>query len=223
MYAIPFVLFLVSQGRGYYLAPAYPMLIAAGAVVWDGWRASLKGWKAPAFMGATWGALGIGAVLLGAVTLPLAPINSDVWRMADGIHEVYRDQVGWIELVETIDGIYQDLPEADRVQTGILAGNYGEAGAINVYGPRYGLPPAISGINTYWLRGYGETPPETLIVVGYSQADIDYAFETCEFAGPVTNRYGVENEETNDYPGVFVCRGIRKPWHVMWEEIKHFG
>lgn len=223
MYVIPLALFLVSQGRGYYLSPAYPMLIVAGVIVWDGWRASLGGWKARAVMGATWGALVLGGVLAGALTLPVSPVNSDLWRTADGIHEVYCDQVGWAELVETIDDVYQDLPEAERAQTGIVAGNYGEAGAINLYGPEVGLPQAISGINSYWLRGYGDPPPQTVIVVGYSQDDVDYAFETCELAAAVTNQYGVENEETSDYPGVFVCRGLRKPWPEMWEEMKHFG
>lgn len=199
------------------------MLIAAGVVVWDGWRAALAGWKARTVMGATGGALVVGGVIASVVALPIAPINSDIWRMADGIHEIYRDQVGWRELVETIDGVYKGLPEAERAQTGILAGNYGEAGAINLYGPEYGLPQAISGINTYWLRGYGDPPPQTVIVTGFNQQGANHFFETCEFAGPVTNQYGIENEETTDYPGIFVCNGPRRPWEEMWEEMKHFG
>jgi len=223
MYVIPLVLFLVTQGRDYYLAPAYPMLIAAGAVVWDGWRASLAGWKRRAVMGATWGALVTGSVLAGVLTLPIAPINSDLWRMADDVHELYREQVGWVELVEAIDDIYEDLPETERAQTGILAGNYGEAGAIYLYGPDYELPPAISSINTYWLRGYGSQPPETLIVVGFNHQDASYFFGKCELAAPVTNRYGIENEESSKYPGIFLCRGPRRSWPEMWKEMKHFG
>lgn len=223
MYVITLALFLVSQGRGYYLAPAYPMLIAAGAVVWDGWHGSLAGWKARTVTGVTWGLLMAGTVLGGVIALPIAPINSDLWRMADDIHEMYRDELGWEELVKTINDVYQDLPEAEKAQTGIVAGNYGEAGAINLYGPQYGLPQAISAINTYWLRGYGDPPPQTVIVVGYSQADVYHSFETCELAAAVTNQYGVKNEETTDYPGVFVCRGLRRSWPEMWEEMKHFG
>jgi hypothetical protein len=76
------------------------------------------------------------------------------------------------------------------------AGNYGEAGAIDLYGPALGLPKAISGIDSYWLRGYGDPPPQTLIVVGISRGFLEQNFESCKLAGHVTNRYGVENEES---------------------------
>jgi hypothetical protein len=106
---------------------------------------------------------------------------------------------------------------------GILTGNYGEAGAIGLYGPSYGLPKAISGVNSYWLRGYGDTPPETLIVLGLSRAFLERNFEACELAGHTSNRYGVGNEETSDHPDIFVCRRLRQTWPEFWKHFRHFG
>ena len=105
---------------------------------------------------------------MAVVVLPLAPIKS-AWRnLAAGVNGDLREEIGWPELVETVAHVRDALPPGDRTHLGILTGNYGEAGAIDLYGARYGLPRAISGINSYWQRGYGDRPPETLIVLGRS-------------------------------------------------------
>lgn len=223
MYLIPFILFLAVLGRSYYLAPAYPMLIAAGAVTWERWRVSLPVRAARLVGGVTWGALVFGAVLGGAMMLPIAPVNSAWWSFVSEAHDNFVEEIGWPELVKTVNEIYTALPAAERAQTGILAGNYGEAGAINLYGPVYGLPEAISGINSYWLRGYGDPPPQTLIVLGYPRSGAERLFGRCELAGRITNPYNVENEETRDSPDIFICRGPRQPWPVLWQNLKHFG
>jgi hypothetical protein len=122
-----------------------------------------------------------------------------------------------------VAGIYAALPAQDKLQAGILTGNYGEAGAINLYGPAYGLPKAISGVNSYWLRGYGDPPPQTLIVLGFSSADAYRAFESCKTAGLITNRYGIMNEETRDHPVILLCRGPRGAWPELWKRLQSFG
>jgi hypothetical protein len=220
LYLIPFGLFLAAQGRSYYLAPAYPMLIAAGAVVWEEWLAALP---ARIAWGAAWGALAIGGLLFGAVVLPVAPINSGLWEVTQEIHDNFTEQIGWLELAETVADVYGTIPPAEKLQTGILAGNYGEAGAINLYGPAYGLPRAISGINSYWLRGYGNPPPQTLIVLGFNRSQVEQLFERCDLAGHVSNRYQVQNEETADHPDIFICRGLRRPWSELWPQFRWFG
>jgi 4-amino-4-deoxy-L-arabinose transferase-like glycosyltransferase len=196
MYVIPFVLLLVTQGRSYYLAPAYPMLIAAGVIVWQQWVALLSATQARVARGLTWGGLAAGGLIFGPVMLPVAPINSELWNLTSQVHDNFVEEIGWPELAGTVADIYVALPPEERSRTAILTGNYGEAGAINLYGPAYGLPEAISGINSYWLRGYGNPPPETLIVVGFSRERAERFFATCDLAGQVTNRHGVENEET---------------------------
>jgi hypothetical protein len=222
MYVIPFLIYLVTRGRSYYLAPAYPMLIAAGVVAWERRLDLLAPNKAKSSRNATWSALAVGAVIAGAIALPIAPINSLLWNITSEVHDTFTEQIGWPEMIETVAGIYADLPEQEKLQTGIFAGENDEAAALNLYGPEYGLPKAMSGSDTFWLRGYVNPPPETLIVVGYSQEDLDSVFEQCEVAGTITNPYGVEND-LRDPPNIFVCRGLRIPLPELWNRIKRYS
>ena len=218
MFVIPAALLYALECRSYYLAPAYPMLIAGGAVAWQKWLSGSSSRKLQLVGGIGFAALAAGAAFSAAIALPIAPVNSELWRFTSRTHDLFTEQIGWPELVETVAGIYAALPDGDKARAGILTGNYGEAGAINLYGPAYGLPEAISG-NSYWLRGYGDPPPQALIVLDFYGSS---AFETCELAGRVTNRYGVRNEETG-HSAIYLCRGLRQPWPAFWEGIKSFG
>lgn len=224
MYVITFAIFLFAQGRGYYLSGAYPMLISAGAVFLAQRLTSLSAPRAQFARRLIIGALVVSGLVFAALVMPLAPINSGWWNVASNVNGELKEEVGWRELTETVARVYSALPAEDRPTAGILAGNYGEAGAIDLYGPALGLPRAISGINTYWLRGYGDPPPQTVIVLGaHEQADVDRIFESCEFKAQITNRYGIKNEESRDYPGVFLCRRLRQPWGEFWKTFRHFG
>jgi hypothetical protein len=121
-----------------------------------------------------------------------------------------------------VAGIYAGLPNAEKTQTGILA-NYSQVGELNLFGTSYGLPEAIGGENSDWLRGYSDPPPETLIVVVSSRSEVDGSFQTCTLAGHVTNSSGVENENTLSFPDIFVCHGLRFLWPVFWKMIQTFG
>ncbi len=223
MFLVPLILFFVAQGRFYYMAPAFPMLFAAGAVLWDEWLSRRSPTAARIGRGGTWAALGAGAIFSAVTMLPIAPINSAGWRLTSKIHDNFTEQIGWPELAATVAGIYQSLPETERAHTAILAGNYGEAGAINLYGHPRGLPEVICGTNTYWWRGYGAEPPEVVILVGFSRDDAEWLANRVELAGHVTNPYGVRNEETKDHPDIFVCRGFKKSWPEFWKTFQHFG
>ncbi len=215
MFVVSLALFTIAQGRSYYMAPAYPMLLAAGTVLWEQ--------RFPLRRARVYPALAVGAVFGVAFTVPIAPVNSAWWNIASKVSDDWREEIGWQDLAQTAAGIFKSLPAGDRGRTRILAGNYGEAGAIDLYGSFYGLPKAISGVNSYWLRGYGDPPPETLIVLGFSRAFVDRTFEQCELAGHTSNRYGVRNEETEDHPDIFVCRRLRQPWPEFWKHFRHFG
>lgn len=223
MYVVPLVLFVVAKGRGYYLGAAYPMLYAAGSAWGEQWLASLRRSWAGLVRGLAWTALAADVVIVAALALPIAPLNSAWWQVASTIQGEYREEIGWPELVETLAQIRDSLPADDRARMGILAGNYGEAGAINLYGARHGLPQAISGVNSFWRRGYGNPPPETLIVVGLSRQFVEENFTKCELAGHPWNFYGVENEETREHPDIFVCRGLRQSWPEFWKNFQYFG
>lgn len=222
MYVIPFLIYLFTQGRSYYQAPAYPMLIAAGAVIWQGWLAKFSVQKARLMLATTWTLLLIGTLVSSALSLPIAPINSSLWEMTSEVHDIFTEQIGWHEMIETVAGINESLPEADKATTGILAGENDEAAALNLYGGDYGLPKAISGSNSYFLRGYGNPPPQTLIVVGFTQDTVDSLFVQCEVAGEITNPYGVEND-LREPPNIFLCRELRLPWDELWNRLKRYS
>ncbi|PZR73374.1 MAG: hypothetical protein DLM52_11210 [Chthoniobacterales bacterium] len=223
MFLVPLLLFILAKGRGYYLAPAYPMLYAAGAVICEFWLervGTFWGVSAAALFAV---ALAANVALMAAFFLPLAPVHSAWWNTAVKMNGDLPEEIGWPELAQTVARIRDSLPAADRAKVKILAGNYGEAGAINLYGPALGLPPAICPTNSFWERGYGDPPPEILIVLGSSVEDLGDKFDSCELAGHITNRQGVANEETTDHPDIFLCRHLRKPWPEVWKKSRRFG
>lgn len=223
MYVVSIALFVLLKGRFYYAAPAYPMLYAAGSVWAEQWLNRLSTVPALAVRVATALALTADIGFAAAFLLPMAPVPSAWFNAASKIQGDYVEEIGWPELVETVAKVRDALPPDDRNHLGILAANYGEAGAVNLYGPAYNLPPVISGVNSFWSRGYGETPPRTLIVLGHSESFLKSNFESCAVAAHVWNRYGVSNEETTEHPNIYVCRGLNRPWPEFWAGYRHFG
>jgi hypothetical protein len=115
------------------------------------------------------------------------------------------------------------LSPAEREQTGILTGNYGEAGALNLYGPGLGLPRAMSLTNSFWYRGYDPGLPQTVIVVGFDLDEGRQLFGSCEVAARNTNPFDVENEESRDHPDILLCQNLKMPWPVYWAHSRRFG
>jgi hypothetical protein len=224
MYVVPFLAFLAAKGRDYYLAPAYPMLLAAGAVWGEQWVRSLSPRSAFIVVRITWRVLTVSGLITAAVTLPVAPLNTNWWRVADRMNGGnFNSQIGWPDTVEIVAKIRDSLPIPEQARLGILTGDDGETGAVNLYGPAYRLPRAISGMNSNWLRGYGDPPPQTVIMVGMDRDFLYRNFESCELVGRLTNRYGIENNVIDGYADVFVCRHLRQPWPDFWEHFLYFG
>jgi hypothetical protein len=120
MFIIPFLLFVIGRGRGYYMAPGYPMLLAAGAVWGERWVASLSPRRALVIRRTTWMALAIGALVDAAIVLPIAPPGSLWWRFADKANGGdFNEEIGWSELVQTIASIRDSLPVEERARLGI--------------------------------------------------------------------------------------------------------
>jgi hypothetical protein len=222
MYVIPLVLFFAGKGRGYYLAAAYPMLFAMGAVVGERWVRSLKRQWRLAVEGLFFTGVAVWGAVIFALLVPLAA-SGPLKEFALKNNGDLREEIGWDELVKTVAGIRDSLPAEQRDDVGVLAGNYGEQGAVEILGPAYHLPMPISMTNSSWLRGYPTPQPSTLIVLGFSQKEADRTFTSCRLAGHDGNSEGVKNEESEYHPDIFVCGPPRMPWPEFWRTHQRYG
>jgi hypothetical protein len=222
MYIIPLALFFVAKGRGYYMGAAYPMLLAMGAAVSERWVQSLP--KAPrlAIQAVFFTGLAVCGAYICAVVLPLQS-SGPLRDFALSHNGDLREEIGWPELVQTVAAIRDSLPAEQQASVGVLVGNYGEQGAIEMLGPAYHLPAPISMTNSAWLRGYPAQPPTTLIVLGFSRQSADRAFTGCRLAGHNGNPYGIQNEESEAHAEIFVCGPPRQPWPEFWHDYQAFG
>jgi len=222
MYLIPLAMFIFAQGRGYYMAAAYPMLLAMGAVAGERWIASLprRGRRSIEIIFFT--GLAVCGAYVCALILPLqskGPLREFALQRNDDL----REEFGWEEVVKTVACIRDSLPPEQQTDYGVLVGNYGEQGAIEMLGTPYHLPTPISLTNSAWLRDYPVQPPTTLIVVGVSREDAQKIFAGCRLAGHNGNIEGVRNEESQYHPDIFVCGAPRLPWPEFWKKYQSFG
>jgi 4-amino-4-deoxy-L-arabinose transferase-like glycosyltransferase len=223
LYIGPFVLFALAKGRGYYLMAAYPLLFAAGAVLLERGldhcgrllRVSLRSVVLIALM--------VDTAAVAWAYLPVWRPGSAGWNWQMKNNSDMKDEVGWPELVAQVAAVRDTLSAEERSRLAVLANNYGEAGAVALYGPQYGLPTPISSTNTFHMRGYGPYEPETVIVLGGELDDQLKNFESCRVAAEVNIPYGVRNEEAVDHPVILVCKHLRWPWAVAWARSQEFG
>lgn len=243
MYIVPLVLFIITKGRSYYLAAAYPMLVAKGSVMGERWiglteksSASVKkarrrnkaaglnrqiGWSGRHWIATVFF---VGILLWGAwvcaIILPFqskGPLRDFSFKRNGNL----MNEFGWNELIQNVASIRDSLPPEQQAHLGIIVGNYGEQGAIENLGSAYHLPSPISTINSGWLRGYPTRPPTRLIVIGFSRDMVSALFNDCQLAGHNGNSEGILNEESR-YPDIFLCGPPRQAWPEFWKDSPHF-
>lgn len=209
VYGILFVAFLLTGGKAYYIAPMYSVLLAAGAIWFEGLRPTAKR------LMAVLTALGLMVGVL--ISLPVVPVSSSSTFDATG---ELGETVGWPELVEQVADVYQAIPIDQRPRVAILTGTYGEAGAIDLLGREAGLPKAVSGHNNYYLWG----PPDEhgpVIGVGYVDGVMDLICPGFETVATISNPYGVENEVAG--LSIYLCIEPASQLSDVWDSVKHFN
>jgi hypothetical protein len=222
MYLFPLAFFAVTRARSYYVGAAYPMLLAMGSVARERWAGSKQGWRLTLTYVALAGIVVCGLGVSAAV-IPWAS-SGPLKEFALKNNGDLREEIGWEELVRAVADIRDALPQEQRANVGVLVGNYGEMGAIEILGPQYQLPPPISLTNSGYLRSYPTSEPSTLIVVGWDdQKDVDESFTGCHLAGHNGNSLGIQNEESKYHPDIFVCGGPKDGWLKYWKEHQRFG
>jgi hypothetical protein len=130
--------------------------------------------------------------------------------------------IGWNDLVRQVAALAATLPPQQRSRLVVLTGDYGAAGAVDLYGPAYRLPHAISGHNTYWWWGPGGAPDDsTTIAINLPQSQLQQYFHQVRPAGTVLTPHGVWSEERGD--PIWICTGQSTPWAQLWPAMRHYG
>jgi hypothetical protein len=216
-YLVVLFLVLITGGREYYPAGAYPVLVASGAVATVAWL-SRKPWRK--WLLVTGFALSVPVTVVMAV--PLFPTASLAGTPQPDLNYDAGEQVGWPEFARNVSAVYHSLPESEQRTAVIFTSNYGEAGALYRYGPPLGLPAPYSGHLGFWRWGPPSEVDGPVIMIGrWSAADLAPYCTTAEIAARHDNGYRVENEEQG--VPIWLCRGRKQPWSVIWPEAQHLS
>jgi 4-amino-4-deoxy-L-arabinose transferase-like glycosyltransferase len=212
--AFPVLLVLVFAmgSQFYYPFGLLAVLFAAGCVPAARWMVR---WRRDFVVAG----VALNAAVSLVLGLPLVPLSALGSTPVPGINQVAQDSVGWPVYVRQIAAVFTSLPAVARTRVAIVASNYGEAGAIERYGPHYRLPRVYSGQNQLW---YDARPPATatsVIFVGGQFDDMRSLFRSCAVVARLDNEVGVDNEEQGE--PIAVCRNPIGGWATVWPDVRH--
>lgn len=227
-----FALTLLTHGKDYYIAATYPTVFVIGVVAWAHWfrktlaRTALAGW-------------GVLAVALSAFVAPLAlpvlsvenlrtyiahspfkPQQQEKSFKGTLLPQMFADQLGWHDFTDQVGEAWQKIPAAERARTSIKLENYGEAAALDVYGKVYGLPPALSGHNQYYLWGQRGQNPVNLLVV---QNNPDRLEPYCQKTVILGETYSPDAMSYENGKTIAWCQGLKVDIVKLWPELKNFS
>ncbi|GAA1777285.1 glycosyltransferase family 39 protein [Nocardioides hankookensis] len=207
-FLVVLVVFLVTGGKGYYLAGLVPPLIAAGctdlAERWSTRRVTIAG-----------AVLVASAAVAYPAVVPAVPASTFAGSVWADMNDVQLDTIGWPDYTDQVRAVVDDLPPEQRRTAIVFTSNYGEAGAMSWYD--VGLP-VYSGHNGY--RAWGPPPDDALPVVAVLQGSPEGAFEGCELKARLRNTAGADNEEVG--AGIWVCAGPVGSWSSAWSHLVHY-
>lgn len=219
-----------GTSRDFYLSPAYTALFAAGGV---GFEMILSRWKSSLLTWMTITILLLGGAAAAPLALPLLPVpnylryssalgfapSTEERKEVGDLPQYFADMHGWRDIVATVIAVFESLPDDQREGVRIFAPDYGVAGAIDYYGRKAGLSPALSAHNNYWLWGPGDFDGGTLIVVGGERQDLDGLFASVELAATINCGLCMPYENGRL---VWICRDFQGDFSELWPRLKHF-
>jgi len=230
-YLVLLLLLVATIGRGYYIQGCYPALFAAGAVAIERAMAARPRWARAAILAGVFA----GGLPMVPLSLPILPLPQymayereiGLSRPAppDGkshlINPMFADQLGWKRMTQTVAGAFWSLPAPERRVTAVFADRYAYAGALDYYGPRYGLPPVISPNNSYYLWGTRGYTGRSVLAVGAT----DY-WLLLHWFGSVRQVAVYRNDLRWMLEGplpIYLCTRPRVPLATMWPALKYYG
>lgn len=197
-------------GKAYYPGGIYTFCFAAGATALAG-RPLRR--RAVVY--------GAAAVVSAVISLPLLPAAALARFPVQKVNYDLGEEIGWPSQVALIARAYEALPQAQRSVAAVLAGNYGEAGAIDRYGPALGLPPADSGANNFWQWGPPPARDTVVVAVNVDPALLRRWFSSVRVAAVYRNGLGVSDDEEGTV--IDVASGLRASWATAWPSFRDFG
>jgi len=224
------VLFANPHTKAEYVGAAYPSLFACGGVAIS---RLFRPWRTVA-VAAIGGLLVASGAVMAPLAMPILPVTDYIaYAKALGIApstpenlrlsalpQFFADMQGWEELASDVSAAYRTIPESERRTTVALVGNYGEAGALELYAARYPLPRVICTHNAYWFWGVGPTPITTFIRLGGEREKYLERYADASLVGVHYSRYAMPYE---DSLGVFIARNRKVPIEKDWPTLKHFN
>ena len=228
VYIVLLAAFIALRGKNYYLASIYPVLFAAGAIGFE--KITAARWK--------WSRL-VYALLVVGSTIILAPTVSPILspeqfvayqkklgfeppkaenQPTGPLPQYFADEFGWENIARETARVYNSLSPEEQARTAIFANNYGEAGAIDYFGPRLGLPKSICNHQSYWLWGPRDYDGSIVIVLGSDGTGDREHFQSVEPAGRVEHPYSRRDEHFD----IFLCRGLTGDLHQFWPRMKNY-
>ncbi|MGA2493253.1 MAG: glycosyltransferase family 39 protein [Roseiarcus sp.] len=228
-YVALMAIFVAAHGKAYYLAPIYPVLFAVGGLAWEAWL------KRPIWRGAAFAIVVVPGLFAAPTVLPVLPPDVLVaYMQAVGfspkatqtermklstLPQYFADMFGWREMAAAVSAVYRDLPPDDRAQAVFFAPNYGEAAALDVYGPALGGPPTISVHNAFFLWGPGGASGAVVITVAHDAGRLSAFYDDVRAAGRIENAYAMPYESGLT---IWVLRRPRAPIAEMWSALRHY-
>jgi hypothetical protein len=227
VYVALFALFVTMHGKPYYLLGAYPALLGAGGVMLE--RVVTAAWaRAAALVVVFAGGAAFAPIALPVLSVPaferyasvVGIVPSSGERAEEGpLPQLYADMFGWEPMARKVARAYASLAPEERAVAAVYANDWGQAGAIDFFGPRLVLPHAISGHNSYWIWGYEPFSGEVLIVIGGDAEDHEEVYDDVRRVDETDDPLARSNERGL---GIYVCRKPRKTLREIWPRVRHY-
>jgi hypothetical protein len=228
-YAVMVALFLVLHGKAYYIVPIYPVLLAGGAVAIEEWFA----WKP--LRGGVLAAVTVIGIVLAPLALPILPpekyvsyaaslgISAGAASSERGEHASLPPQLagmfGWPEMAAKVSSVYNALPSDERAHAVFYGRDYGEAAALDIYGPALHGPPAVAGNNNYYLWGPKEFDGSAVIVLDGDVTPLMRNYRSIQVVGRIDNQFAQSWEA---HMPIYVLRQPRQSLKTLWPKLKHY-
>jgi hypothetical protein len=230
-FVITIALFMITRGKDYYSAPVYVIVLAAGATATE--RLLERSPRRLLLRTACFVWLALGVLPLMPLVLPVLPIDTflryqsrlpfevpktETSFVGEALPQYYADEFPWPGLVAEVARVYHSLTPDEQKRVAIYGNNYGQAAAVDFFGPQYGLPKAISGHQNYFLWGPRHYTGDIMIIMGEEVDEAGDDFESCTVAAALNNPYAYRYENRP----ILLCRSLKWNLQAEWSRVKNW-